>query len=148
MRQIAVDRPVKETDGIVPTSKESNRSYTHNDFIFGLVDAAHQNKSAGRAVATRRSGFMNIHDSPTDQWFNSAIKEAKSEDIDRILERNMAANLARIRRIAPEVDREWKKAGMVMGIDTHDQMRYDKKLKGITTRTTRLEVRHDHHDAL
>ena len=45
----------------------------------------------------------------------------------------MAANLARIRRIAPEVDREWKKFGMVVGIDTHDQMRYDKKPKGITT---------------
>ena len=33
----------------------------------------------------------------------------------------------------PEVDREWKKAGMVVGIDTHDQMRYDKKPKGMTT---------------
>ena len=133
MRRIAVDRLVKETDGIVPTSKQSNRSYTYNDFIFGLVNAAHQNKSVGKVATTRRSGFMDIHGSPTDQWFNSAIGEAKSEDIDRILERNMAANLARIRRIAPEVDREWKKAGMVVGIDTHDQMRYDKKPKGMAT---------------
>ena len=77
-------------------------------------------------------GDLSLH-SPTDQWFNSAIGEAKSEDIDRILERSMTANLARIRRIAPEVDSEWKKAGMVVGIDTHDQMRYDKKPKGMTT---------------
>ena len=58
-------------------------------------------------------------------------RRVKSEDIDRILERNMAANLERIRKIAPGVGREWKKAGMVVGIDTHDQMRYDKKPKGI-----------------
>ena len=123
---------MKETGGIVPASKQSNRPYAYSDFAFGLVNAAHQNKSAGKAAATRRSGFMDIRGSPTDQWFNTAIKEAESEDIDRILERSMAANLARIRRIAPEADSEWKKAGMVVGIDTHDQMRYDKKPKGMT----------------
>ena len=51
---------------------------------------------------------MSIHGSPTDQWFNSAIGEARSEGIGRVLERSMAASLARIRRIAPEVNREWK----------------------------------------
>ena len=133
MRRIAVDRLTKETGGIAPTSKEGNCSYSYRDFIFGLVNAAHQNKSIGKAATTRRSGVTDIHGSPTDEWFNSAIKEAKSKDIDRVPERSMAANLERIRKIAPGVDREWKKAGMVVGIDTHDQMRYDKKPKGTTT---------------
>ena len=70
---------------------------------------------------------MNIHGSPTDQWFNYAIKEGpQSEDVDRMLEGSVAANLVRIRQIAPEAGREWKKARMVMGIDAHDQMHYDK----------------------
>ena len=51
---------------------------------------------------------MSIHDSPTDQWFNSAIGEARSEGIGRVLEGSMATSLARIRQTAPEVDREWK----------------------------------------
>ena len=51
---------------------------------------------------------MNIHGSPTDQWFNSAIKEAKSGDIDRILEGSMAANLA---RNPPGLRRKWTANG-------------------------------------
>ena len=77
MRRIAVDRLVKETDGIVPMSKQSNCSYSYHDFILGLVNAAHQNKSIGKAATTRRSGFTDIHGSPTDEWFNSAIKEGQ-----------------------------------------------------------------------
>ena len=114
-------------------SQRPNAIYTHRHFVYGVANAAHQDKSIGKVANTTRSKFKDVHGSPTDEWFRLKIKGVLFENMNEIFFKSVAAIIERIKTANPELYREWKRNGMVVGIDMHKQQRYDKTPKDAKT---------------
>ena len=61
IQPIVMEDLVDATEGIVPISQRPNAIYTHRHFVYGVANAAHQDKSIGKVANTTRSKFKDVH---------------------------------------------------------------------------------------